>query len=49
MKIALIAIVMNYTLHYETDNSAEKKKTHHVFSYPVDGLHVQFKKRDKRH
>ncbi|EZA49969.1 hypothetical protein DMN91_011740 [Ooceraea biroi] len=54
MKIALIAIVTNYTLHYETDGAlqnsningmANKKKVRHVFQYAADGLHVQFKKR----
>jgi len=48
MKIALITIVTNYTLHYEMDKLAEKKKSHHVFSYPVNGLYVQFRKRNKR-
>ncbi|XP_072757478.1 cytochrome P450 6k1-like [Anoplolepis gracilipes] len=51
MKVALITILLNYTLYYDTDKkmSLNGNDAIHVFTYAADGLHVQFKKRCNMH
>ncbi|KAM0737251.1 Cytochrome P450 6k1 [Formica fusca] len=47
IKVALITILSNYTLHYETDKkiNLHGNDAIYVFTYAADGLYVQFKKR----
>ncbi|XP_050465708.1 cytochrome P450 6k1-like isoform X3 [Cataglyphis hispanica] len=45
IKVALITILSNYTLCYETDKKINLNDAIHVFTYAADGLYVQFKKR----
>ncbi|XP_071559039.1 cytochrome P450 6k1-like [Temnothorax nylanderi] len=45
LKVALITILSNYTMSYET-NEKHDNNAIHVFTYAADGLYVQFKKRN---
>ncbi|EGI64750.1 Putative cytochrome P450 6g2 [Acromyrmex echinatior] len=45
IKVAIIMIISNYTISYKT-NKKHDYNTIHVFTYPLDGLYVKFKKRN---
>lgn len=46
VKVALIMILSNYILSYETNKKHAASDAIHVFTYASDGLYVQFKKRN---
>ncbi|KAL6259233.1 hypothetical protein P5V15_009152 [Pogonomyrmex californicus] len=46
IKVALIMIISNYIMSYETKTTSNNNQAIHVFTYAADGLHVLFKKRN---